>query len=221
MQQQILGRDKVTNRLWFSISVGSCNILSHSIMCTYLIIKSTPKKVVYDWLGVLQFSRKAFAQFWFHWVLIHTHTQRHVSCALDLASIRKVIYIYIIYLFMDWFFDGKLNFSKHLLFIKFLQKEKEKKFWLKTINPSNFTKVTKLKGGLIGDGFTGMDGRWMGGMIGILYHLLRAKWWIAPFSVAARSWGKFTHIHQHDLGYHMIWACGLSFIPHLSVCLRL
>jgi len=49
-----------------------------------------------------------------------------------------------------------------------MQKEKETISDLKLLNPSNFTKVTKLKGGLlIGGGFTSMDGRWMGGMIGI------------------------------------------------------
>ncbi len=52
--KQILGRDKVTNTLGFSISVGSCNILCHSLSYIDLIIKSTHKKKSAMMTGCIQ-----------------------------------------------------------------------------------------------------------------------------------------------------------------------
>jgi hypothetical protein len=99
---------------------------------------------------------------------------------------------------MDWFFDGKLNFSKHLLFIKFLQKEKEKNSDLKLINPSNFTKVTKLKGGLIGGGFTGLIGWKMDGWDDWAF-VSFVKSQVIDCSIfhSRPLLEKFSHIHHH------------------------
>jgi len=208
--KQILGRDKVTNThsgfLKSLLEVATTYSVT-SIIYTWSSKahknKSRPWLAVYN-KCVLQFSSKAFAQFWFHWVRTHTHT-----CQLcTWSSQHKEVYIYIYifgkrynlksYLFMDWFFDGKLNFSKHLLFIKFLQKEKEKNSDLKLINPSNFTKVTKLKGGLIGGGFTGLIGWKMDGWDDWAF-VSFVKSQVIDCSIfhSRPLLEKFSHIHHH------------------------
>jgi hypothetical protein len=78
-----------------------------SIICTYLIIKSSQKQKVGLWLAVcnkcvLQFSRKAFAQFWFRWVLIHTHREACQLCTGSSQHKEGNIYIYIyIYIYIS------------------------------------------------------------------------------------------------------------------------